>query len=228
MCYSIESSLKTTLISSFAIVYLFSSNIPHFQWIAVTLIGWCLMQAAELLLWLTDPKKSCTEMNTIITMTLIPIVLILQPLGSLYGSLYIIPWNQSSDFRKIFFIVFTTLITCIIGFIYWYKPYKCCTTVTPSGHLYWSTFKYHAKSSHIDIQLYILCGVIILIPLALFWNKNFFGIILLTIVPFFAFLYGGLFTDAKGSIWCFYTSYSSIIASVLLCLKQLGVYNMLS
>jgi len=227
MCYSVESSLQTTLISTFAIVYLFSSNIPHFQWIAVTLIGWCLMQAAELLLWLTDPKKSCTEMNIIITMTLIPVILMLQPLGSLYGSLYVIPWNQSSEFRKTFFIVFTALVVLSYGFFHWYKPYKWCTTVTPDGHLYWNTFKYHMNTSYRLRQLFVLCAITIITPLVLFWNKNFIGIILLTSIPFFAFLYAGTFTDAKASIWCFYTSYSSIIASALLFLKQVGVYNVL-
>ena len=70
MCFSVESSLKTTSLSLFAIVYLLSSRIPHFQWIGVGLIGWCGMQFAELLLWLTEPRKGCTLWNKIITMTL--------------------------------------------------------------------------------------------------------------------------------------------------------------
>ena len=88
MCYSVLSSLKTTTLSLFAIIYLLTSGIPHFQWIALILVGWCGMQFDELLLWLTNPKKGCTIWNKLITVTLIPLVLILQPLGSLYGSLY--------------------------------------------------------------------------------------------------------------------------------------------
>ena len=67
MCYSVESSLKTTLVSLSAIVYLLTSNIPHYQWLGVTLIGWCAMQFDELLLWLTNPLKECTKWNKIIT-----------------------------------------------------------------------------------------------------------------------------------------------------------------
>jgi len=50
MCYSVESSLKTTLLSLAAIIYLLSSRIPHFQLIGAALIGWCGMQFAELCL----------------------------------------------------------------------------------------------------------------------------------------------------------------------------------
>ena len=49
MCYSVESSLKTTLISFFSILYLLDSGIPHFQWLGITLIVWCAMQFDELL-----------------------------------------------------------------------------------------------------------------------------------------------------------------------------------
>ena len=115
MCYSVESSLKTTAMSLFAIIYLLTSNIPHFQWIGIILIGWCGMQFAELLLWLTDPRKGCTMWNKIITMTLIPFALILQPLGSLFGSLYVIPWNKSSDLRKNFIIFYSLFVIYLLS-----------------------------------------------------------------------------------------------------------------
>jgi len=57
MCYSVESSIRTTTISFLSIVYLLTSGIPHFQWIGVALIGWCGMQFDELLLWLTTHEK---------------------------------------------------------------------------------------------------------------------------------------------------------------------------
>ena len=104
MCYSVESSLKTTLISFVSIVYLLSSNIPHYQWLGILLIGWCGMQFDELLLWLTEPQKECTKTNEIITMTLIPFTLVSQPLFSLWGSLIVFPWKTSSNLRKQFIL----------------------------------------------------------------------------------------------------------------------------
>jgi hypothetical protein len=50
MCYSLESSAKTSGLSLFAIVLLLQSNIPHFQWIGLMMVGWCGMQIAEFLL----------------------------------------------------------------------------------------------------------------------------------------------------------------------------------
>jgi hypothetical protein len=215
MCYSVESSLKTTAISFISIVYLLSSNIPHYQWLGIALIGWCGMQFDELLLWLTDPRKECTKWNEIITMTLIPFVLLLQPLAALWGSLYVYPWNTLSKLRKQLMILFTVLCIIIIYFIHFYKPDKTCTTVSEKGHLLWITSNYIHKN---DI-LPLIWFVVISLPLLLLWNKSFILIILIGILPAIGFQLGK-YTDAQGSIWCYYTSYTSIIASIALFLHQ--------
>jgi hypothetical protein len=222
MCYSVESSVKTTAISLFAIIYLLTSNIPYFQWIGITLIGWCGMQFAELLLWLTDPRKGCTMSNKILTMTLIPLVLILQPLGSLFGSLYVIPWNKSSDLRKNFIKFYSLVIILGMLYVHCYQPEKMCTTVTNNGHLYWNT---HIDNNATPIKRsYFYWLVIILLPIIIFWNKNYLLIALTLIMPTVGFI-TGWWTDARGSIWCHYTSYTSIFASVFLFLHQSGIYK---
>ena len=222
MCYSVESSLRTTLISFFSIIYLLTSNIPHFQWLGITLIGWCAMQFDELLLWLTNPIKECTKWNKVITMTLIPLTLMLQPLAPLWGSLYVIPWKSSTDIRKYFLIFYTLLVILVICFIHFYKPEKLCTTVTADGHLNWitnSTIIYTTKMPYI-------WALMIILPLLIFWNKNFLLIILLCILPNIGFIYGN-YTDAQGSIWCYYTSYTSIICSLFLFLQKNNIYHII-
>ena len=97
MCYSVESSAKTTGFSLVAILLLLWSNIPHFKWIAMILIGWCSMQAGELILWLTNPRESCTTMNKAITLTLIPLILLSQPLLVIFGSFFVKPWSKCSQ-----------------------------------------------------------------------------------------------------------------------------------
>ena len=222
MCYSVESSLKTTLISFVAIVYLITSNVPHYQWVGLALIGWCGMQFDELLLWLTDPKKECTKYNEIITMSLIPFTLLSQPLFSLYGSLYVFPWNTLSKFRKQFMIFFTIMCIVIIYFMHFYKPDKTCTTVSEKGHLLWVTNNYIHNNNILPVFWFI----IISLPIILFWNKTFMLISLIAILPAIGFIIGH-YTDAQGSIWCYYTSYTSIIASIALFLHQTNIYSIL-
>jgi hypothetical protein len=222
MCYSVESSLKTTTLSFLAIVYLLSSKIPHFQWLGITLIGWCGMQFDELLLWLTDPRKGCTKMNEIITMTLIPFTLLGQPLFSLWGSLYVFPWATLSQFKKKCMLFYTVFCSVIMYFVHFYKPDKTCTTVTKKGHLNWVTRKFIRSNNILPVYL----AALIILPLLFLWNKNLLLIFCLLIFPIIGFKLGQ-YSDAQGSIWCYYTSYSSIIASVALFLKQMNIYNIL-
>ena len=222
MCYSVQSSLQTTSISLLSILYLLSSNIPHYQWLGIALIGWCGMQFDELLLWMTEPNKECTKWNEIITMTLIPIVLLSQPLCSLWGSLYVFPWKNLSTLRKNFMIFFSVLCIIIIYFMHFYKPDKTCTTVSEKGHLLWVTNNY----IHNNDILPAIWFIVISLPIILFWNKKYMLIILIAILPIIGFYYGKQ-TDAQGSIWCYYTSYTSIIASIALFLHQNKIYNIL-
>jgi len=221
MCYSVESSLKTTCLSLFAIIYLLQSNIPHFQWIAIGLIGWCAMQFAELLLWLTDPRKGCTLWNKIITLTLIPLILVLQPLGFLWGSLYDTPWNKSSDIRKQFMIFYSLFIILVVSYSVYYKPYKICTTVTESGHLYWHTSKYGYTTT--EIITYCIWSILVLLPLFVFWRKHYITILLVLLIPTFGF-FTGLKTDSRASLWCHYSSSASIVSIILLFLNQMQVF----
>jgi len=224
MCYSVETSIQTTFFSLFAIIYLLSSNIPHFQWIGVTLIGWCGMQFDELLLWLTEPRKGCNNWNILITLTLIPIVLVLQPLGSLLGSLYAIPWNKSGDFRKNFIIFYSIFIILAVSFNQFYKPEKICTTVTKEGHLFWSTSENKHKNKYVNLFIYYFWAFLIILPICIFWNKSYLLPFLIVVIPTFGF-FTGLTTDSRASIWCHYTSYTSFIATIALLLQQIGIYK---
>lgn len=227
MCYSVESSVKTSALSLFAIIYLLLSGNPHFKWLAIALLGWCLMQFAELLLWLTDPRSGCTDTNKLITLTLIPLALALQPLGFLFGSLYAIPWAKSSDFRKHFIVWYSVFILALVYYMQYYKPQKLCTTVTEKGHLYWYTDMGKTQGSPINIFGYFVWFFLLVLPIFLFWNKSYLPIFLIILLPLYGFLNGFLDTDSRSSIWCYYTSYDSVLCSVMLLLKQMGIYNVL-
>ena len=40
MCYSLESSIRTSVLSLASCIYLYTSGIAKFKWLSVTLLGW--------------------------------------------------------------------------------------------------------------------------------------------------------------------------------------------
>ena len=222
MCYSVESSLRTSGMSFLAIIYLLSSGIPKFQYLGVVLIGWSIMQLAEAFLWMTYPRK-CNSINKWITIIIIPIVLIMQPLGSVWGSLFLHSWNENKQFiinYSAFIILFLLCHRYIFNPLFF--TYKLCTTITPRGHLDWDT-KVATNYNYLNLS-YILSilfwGFVILYPLLKFWKGN--RLWPFYIIPFLGMIIG-FFTDSPGSIWCHITSYASITAAVCLFLNNIGI-----
>jgi len=227
MCYSVESSIKTTALSLFAIIYLFQSGNPYFKWLAVGLLGYCTMQFSECLLWMTEPQYECTEWNVIISLTLIPLAIVLQPLGTLFGSFFVTPWSESSPGRQWFTIIFTAIIIASVAYMQLYKPEKVCTVVTPKGHLFWGKTKEINHNSPPYVLSQIIWFILVIAPLFMFWDKSLLLPVIICITPLLGFLYGHYNTDSRGSIWCFYTSFTSVVASVFLFLKTHKIFNAL-
>lgn len=226
MCYSLESSAKTASLSLFAIVLLLQSNIPHFKWIGLIMVGWCGMQVAEFLLWLTNPRSSCTSMNKLVTLTIIPLVLLAQPLCGLFGSFFVTPWSSCSDNRKLFIVIYSIIIVFSMT-VYFYKgAEKYCTVVTPDGHLNWwlSSFKPNYSKGYL-IRYYIWLAAIF-IPIFLLWDISYKAVFAISILPLFGFFYG-LKTDSSASIWCHYTSFTAIVSISIYALYKLNIYNIL-
>lgn len=227
MCYSVESSAKTSLYSFIAIVLLLQSNVPHFKWIAMILVGWCGMQFTELLLWLTNPRKSCSQMNKILTVTVIPLVLLSQALLPLFGSFFVKPWSGCSKNRKLFITVFTIISSLILFIIFFHKPQKYCTVVTNDGHLHWWLFNYKPQNNvPYYKEYYYLWLFLTLFPLLMLWDISYKAIISICIIPLFGFFYG-FTTDSSASIWCYYTSFMSIVSLLIYGLYKFKIYNIL-
>jgi hypothetical protein len=225
----VESSAKTTLISLIAVIVLLQSNVTHFKWIALSLVGWCVMQFNELLLWLTNPRKECTDANKFITLVLTPLVILLQSLGTVLGSFFVKPWKECSENRKLFIVVYSLVVTFGLLFLFFRKIEKTCTVVTKSGHLHWLLTKYIPSTStdydYKYLMLYSIWFIVTLIPFLL-WDVSYKIIIVLCIMPIVGFFYG-LKTDSAASIWCHYSSYTSIVGLIIYGLYKFNIYNIL-
>jgi hypothetical protein len=155
----------------------------------------------------TYPIKTESRPSNTVSNTAIYFVVTGNPIQQVEGNQYTVAFTQD-------------------GTITFINPYKICTIVTPKGHLYWNTTKLHDYTFY-DHIIYFGWAFLIVLPLILFWNKNNLPIFILLIMPLFAFIYG-LYTDGKPSIWCYYTSYASIIAILLLALKQLNIFDVMN
>ena len=223
MCYSKESSLHTSLVSGAAILYLLSSGIPHFQWLGVTLIGWCSMQFAEFLLWSENPRKECTENNKLLTATVVPFALFLQGVVAMLGAFFVYPANVLKPYA----FGWATLTAIIIYMTQFYKPEKLCTIVTPQGHLNWTRTPNWKDITFTSKTFdYYFWAFVIFLPLLFLWNRSRLFLAVFTLLPVIGFFYGQG-TDSGASVWCYYTSWCSVIAASALALKQAGIYDVL-
>ena len=225
MCYSVESSAKTSLLSLISIIILFTSNVPHFKWIAVMMISWCSMQVGELLLWLTNPSKSCTTMNKVITLTLIPLILLSQPIFSILGSFYVKPWSDYSKRNKMFIIGYCIIVSIVLLYYFFENPTSYCTTVTKQGHLNWIITNKETTKLEMPIGYYAWAAAIIF-PAFLLWDVSYKILYVMTLLPLFGFIYG-VTRDSKGGIWCYYSSYSAVAMLFVYGLYKSKIYNIL-
>lgn len=225
MCYSVESSLKTSLFSFISIIVLFSSNVQHFKWIALILTGWCSMQVGELLLWLTNPRKSCTPMNKLITLTFIPLILLSQPLLVIFGSFFVKPWSMCSQNRRMLILGYCIIASIVFLYYFFENPTKYCTTVTKQGHLNWLLKS--SEDPRYEMPYGYYAWIVVGIGSALLlWNISYKALVALFLIPLIGFIYS-FNTDSKSSIWCYYSSYSSIVMLILYGLYKFKIYNIL-
>ena len=225
MCYSVESSAKSSLLSFISIAILFASNVPHFKWIALMMCGWCLMQFVELLLWLTNPRKSCTTINKLITVTLIPLVLILQLTLVALGSFFVKSWSKCSQNRRIFIVGYCIIAAAKLLYDFFKKPTKYCTIVTKQGHLNW--FVTNLEKNKLEMPKgYYLWILVIMVCGLLLWDISYKAMFVVFILPIIGFVYASK-TDSKASIWCYYASFSAIAMLIVYALYKFKIYNIL-
>jgi hypothetical protein len=225
MCYSVESSAKTSLLAFISIAILLKSNNPYFKWIALMMTGWCSMQVAELLLWLTNPRKSCTAANKVITLTLIPLILISQPVLAVLGSFFVKPWSKCSQNRRMLIVGYCIIVSAIVLYYFFDKPTKYCTIVTEQGHLQW--FLKTQKDKKLEMPYgYYLWLIVIAGSAFLLWDISYKALFVLFFLPVIGFIYS-FKTDSKDSIWCYYSSFSAIAMLIVYGLYKFKIYNIL-
>ena len=73
---------------------------------------------------------------------------------------------------------------------------------------------------------YYIWALAVIIPAFLLWNISYKALFVVFILPIFGFIYG-LTTDAKDSIWCYYSSFSAVAMLIVYGLYKFNIYNIL-
>jgi hypothetical protein len=197
MCWSLEVSVITGLVSYSIALYLWMRNDGPDQWLAITLFTFSTIQWAEALLWYDEDKnklesKSC--LNKITTQYAIPIILASEGLANLYGA-YLAGHNVNNQ-------TFAIYICITIMYFMWINKRSTATTLSKEHNLKW-----FSDNSIIECLVFFL---ILTYPFFKYYENT--TSLTLIIVSVFLLLMYSFTKDSFGSNWCFLANILSIIA----------------
>lgn len=155
------------------------------------------MQWVEGALWLDGPLPQGT-LNQILTVGLIPLALVAQPWGPLFGSTFVMPVHKR---RAWFYFLLMLGLGIVITARVIYQPTH--TQVTPEGHLNWWSPQNPPEFSP---WAYGLWGFVIGVPFLLWWRPFWQSLLIISWGWLWATI-GYLLTDSAASYWCFFVSF---------------------
>ncbi len=160
-------------------------------------MGITAMQWVEGLLWLDGPTPHGT-VNQLLTIGLIPLALLAQAWGPLFGSTFELPVRSH---RLSFFALLVVGLTMVVAVRVIYHPTH--TVITPQGHLNW----YSPRNPPVFLAwAYGLWALVIGAPFLLWWRPFIQSLIIVSWGWMWALL-SFLLTDSAASHWCFFVTF---------------------
>lgn len=160
-------------------------------------MGITAMQWVEGFLWLDGPLPHGT-MNQLLTVLLIPLALLAQAWGPLFGSTFDRP---VSGRRLLFFLMLAIGLAFVVVARAIYHPMY--TQITPEGHLNWWSPQ---NPPQFAAWAYFLWAVIIGAPFLLWW-RPFWQALLIVSWGWLWAVIGFNITDSAASYWCFFVTF---------------------
>ncbi|HEX4412462.1 MAG TPA: hypothetical protein VH107_02465 [Lacipirellulaceae bacterium] len=180
-----------------AAAYLLRPRQPHLKFAAVALMGITAMQWVEGALWLDGPMPH-GAVNQLLTIGLIPLALLAQAWGPLFGSTFVLPVRNR---RVPFYLLLILGLTIVVGARVMYQPTH--TQVTPEGHLNWYSPQ---NPPAFAIWAYSLWALVIGSPFLLWWRPFWQSLLIVSWGWIWATV-SYIYTDSAASYWCFYVSF---------------------
>ena len=197
MCFNATSSLVGGCCAYGVAAYLLRRDNPRLKWGAVTLMGITAMQWTEAVLWLDGPKPHGI-VNQLVTIGLIPLALLAQAWGPLFGSTFDRPVRE----RRVpfyFLLILGLVLVVVVRAVY--QPTH--TQITPEGHLNW----YSPQNPPVFVAwAYGLWAVVIGAPFLLWW-RPFWQSIAIVFWGWLWAIIAFLISDSAASYWCFFVTF---------------------
>ncbi len=171
-------------------------------------MGITAMQFVEGFLWLDGPQPH-GAINQLLTIGLIPLALLTQAWGPLFGSIYDLPVGQR---RLPFFLLLILGLTIVVSARIIYQP--TYTQVTPQGHLnWWST----RNPPIYPAWAYGLWAAVIGAPFLLWWRPIGQAALIVSWGWMWAVISYNI-SDSAASHWCFFVSFYAAFILIYACM----------
>ncbi len=197
MCFDATSSLVAAGSAYGVAAWLLRRDHPRLKWSAVALMGVTAMQLAEGLLWLDGPKPH-GWVNQLLTIAIIPLALLAQAWGPLFGSLYDRPIKGR---QTAFYLLLILGLAMVVGARVIYQP--GFTQVTPQGHLNWFS---QTNPPVFAAWAYGLWAFVIGSPFLLWW-RPFWQALVVVVWGWAWAVIAWLISDSAASYWCFFVTF---------------------
>ena len=197
MCFDATSSLVAGGGAYGVSVWLLRRDHPRLRWGAIALMGITAMQLVEGMLWLDGPTPH-GSLNQILTIALIPLALLSQAWGPLFGSLYDRPIKGR---RILFYTVLILGLTIVVSVRIIYQPTH--TQVTPHGHLNWFS---QTNPPVFTAWSYGLWAFVIGLPFLLWWRPFWHSLVVVSWGWGWAMI-AWFVSDSAASYWCFFVTF---------------------
>jgi hypothetical protein len=194
ICINAPSSFIALVFSYGIAFYLLRRKHPKLKWAAIAIMGITAMQLIEGLLWLDGPNPNST-FNKILTVGFIPLVLLTQAWGPLFGSLFVVPFKKR---RAMFFLLLIYAVVHVVVNRIINNPIY--TQVTPQGFLNWYSA---VNPPQISPWIYMLWGLTIGAPFLL-WYRPLRQALMIVGWGLFLGVIAFVLTDSPASFWCFF------------------------
>lgn len=202
MCWSFEVSILVGLISYMIAGFLWWRNYENDRWHSIILFTFSSIQWMDAILWFNINNNTGESINKIVITFLVPLILALEPLSSMYGAAYM---NKNVSYFDLFLYIILFVVLFIV-----FITTNSYPNFTIKDNNDRCTIRYN-KNEPGDKNFYYWIFFLFLVYPIIKYNKITFFYTSLIIVIALSLIIAQLTTKSIGSNWCLYSNIITIL-----------------